>query len=97
MFKSKLEKLFKDSYLAKNLPETIRIPALGANPKEMVKPIEQATLDDLAFAAQALDKESDALTSRLYALRRLYRDAREKGALGNENIIDALSRKGGDQ
>jgi hypothetical protein len=97
MFKSKLEKLFKDSYLAKNLPETIRIPALGAIPEEMVKPIEEATLDDLAFAVQALDKESDALTSRIYALRRLYRDAREKGALGNENILDALARKGGAQ
>jgi len=97
MFKSKLEKLFKDTYLAKNLPETIRVPALGAISEEMVKPIEEATLDDLAFAAQALDKESDALTSRIYALRRLYRDAREKGALGNENILDALARKGGAQ
>ena len=97
MFKSKLEKLFKDTYLAKSLPETIRIPALGTIPEEMVKPIEEATLDDLAFAVQALDKESDALTSRIYALRRLYRDAREKGALGNENILDALARKGGAQ
>ena len=97
MFKSKLEKLFKDTYLAKNLPEIICIPALGAIPEEMVKPIGEATLDDLAFAVQALDKESDALTSRIYALRRLYRDAREKGALGNENILDALARKGGAQ
>lgn len=95
MFKSKLEKLFKDHYLAKNLPESIFVPALGATPKEMVMPIEEATLDDLAFAAQAMDKEIDAINSRLYAIRRLYREAREKGALGSENILDALARKGG--
>lgn len=97
MFKSKLEKLFKDSYLAKNLPETIRIPAIGAIPEEIVKPVEEATLDDLAIVTQAMDKESEALTLRLYALRRLYREAREKGALGSENILDALARKGGVQ
>lgn len=97
MFKSKLEKLFKDSYLAKNLPETIRIPAIGAIPEEIIKPVEEATLDDLAIVTQAMDKESEALTLRLYALRRLYREAREKGALGSENILDALARKGGVQ
>ncbi len=97
MFKSKLEKLLKDDYLAKKLPETVRIPALGAVAEDVVKPIEQATIDELVFAAQALDKESDALTTRLYAIRRLYREARSRGALGSENILDALARKGGAQ
>lgn len=95
MFKSSLEKLLKDSYYYKNLPVHIRIPALGAVQEEITKPIVEATLDDLAFAAQALDSEVDAINTRLYAIRRLYRDAREKGALGGENILDALSRKGG--
>jgi len=97
MFKPKLEKLLKDSYYYKNLPVFIRIPALGAVQEEVTKPIVEATLDELEFAAQALDKESEALTTRLYAIRRLYREAREKGALGTENILDALSRKGGAQ
>lgn len=97
MFKPTLQKLLKDSYYGKNLPVYIRIPALGAVEEEITKPITEATLDDLEFAAQALDKENDALTSRLYAIRNLYRDARKKGALGAENIVDALSRKGGAQ
>lgn len=97
MFKSTLQKLLKDSYYANNLPAHIRIPALGAVEEETVKPIAEATLDELAFATQALDQESDALTTRLYAVRSLYRDARKKGALGSENVIDALSRKGGAQ
>ena len=28
-------------------------------------------------------------------LRRLYREARDKGGLGSDNILDALSKKGG--
>jgi len=95
MFKPKLEKLLKDSYYYKNLPVYIRIPALGAVQETITKTIVESTLDELEFAALALDKEVDAINSRLYAIRRLYREAREKGALGSENILDALSRKGG--
>ena len=96
MFKSKLERLLKDSYYYKNLPVHIRIPALGAVQEETVKPITEATLDELEFAALALDKEADGITTRAYAIRRLYKDARSKGALGGENILDALARKGGE-
>ena len=97
MFKPKLEKLLKDDYTAKRLPETICIPAFSANAEDIVKPITEATIDELVFAAQVLDKQSDALTKTLYAIRSLYRTARQKGALGSENILDALSRKGGEE
>ena len=95
MFKSKFEKLLQDSYYGKNLPTHIHIPALGAIEEETTKPITEATLDDLEFAAQALDEESSALYRRIYAIRELHSEARKKGALGSENIVDALSRKGG--
>lgn len=97
MFKSKLEKLLKDDYTFKRLPETILIPAPFAGDQDVVKPIAEATIDDLVFAVQALDKQSDALTKTIYAVRSLYRTARQKGALGGENILDALARKGGAQ
>jgi hypothetical protein len=96
MFKSKLEKLLKDDYLAKKLPENISIPALGAIQEEVTKPITEATLDELEFAALALDKQADVITTLAYSIRRLYREARNKGALGGENILDALARKGGE-
>ena len=59
--------------------------------------LTRKALDDLAFAAQALDKEQSAIYKRLSAIRELYTEARAKGALGAENIVDALSRKGGAQ
>lgn len=91
----KLEKLLKDSYLVSNLPDSIHIPPLGTNRTDIVKPIEQATLDDIAFAAQALDKKADALRNEIYALQRLYREARAKGALGRDNIVEAVTGKNG--
>ena len=91
----KIEKLLKYTYLANNVPESIHIPPLGENLTDVTKPIEQATLDDIAFAAQALDQKVDALNSTLYALRRLYREARSKGAVGSDNIVDALTGKKG--
>ena len=91
----KIEKLLKDTYLANNVPESIHSPPLGENLTDVTKPIEQATLDDIAFAAQALDQKVDALNSTLYALRRLYREARSKGAVGSDNIVDALTGKKG--
>jgi len=97
MFKSKLTKLLKDEYLTRDLPKEITVPALGAIPETSIKNLEDATLDDLAFAAQALDLEVGAIYKRLSAIRELYTEARAKGALGAENIVDALSRKGGAQ
>lgn len=91
----KLEKLFGDTYLARDVPESVHIPPLGTNRTDIVKPIEQATLDDIAFAAQALDKKADALRNEIYALQRLYREARAKGALGRDNIVEAVTGKNG--
>ncbi len=97
MFMPSLQKLIKDSYYAKHVPAFIQIPELGAIPEDTTKPIHEATLDDLVFAAQALDKEQSAIYKRLSAIRALYTEARAKGALGAENIVDALSSKGGAQ
>lgn len=91
----KLEKLFGDTYLARNVPESVHIPPLGINRTDIVKPIEHATLDDIAFAAQALDKKADTLRDELYALHRLYKEARAKGALGSDNIVHAITGKNG--
>ncbi|WP_375642533.1 MULTISPECIES: hypothetical protein [unclassified Bartonella] len=97
MFKSLLQKLIKFSYYAKHVPAFIQILALGAIPENTIKPIHEATLDDIAFAIQVLDKEQSAIYKRLSAICELYTEARAKGALGAENIVDALSRKGGAQ
>lgn len=97
MLKPTLQKLTKDSYYAKYVPAFIQIPVLGVIEEKITKPITEATLDDLAFAVQALDNEQSTLYKRLAAIRQLYSEARSKGALGSENILDALARKGGVQ
>ena len=93
---SKIERLRKDDYYFKNLPDTIRIPAVGVNLEEVVKPTEAATLDDLAFAVLALQEQSSAIYALTEPLRNLYDQARKNGALGSQVAIDALPEtKGG--
>ena len=95
MYADKLKKLREDVHFS-NLPESIRVPSGGDRQTEVIKPIELARLDDLAFAAIGVEAQLDALNSRFYALRRLYRLAREKGALGIHNAVDVVvNDKGG--
>jgi hypothetical protein len=87
--------LRKRHYGLQALPDTIVIPALGARrPGAAVKRIEDATLDDIAFALRALEAEFNMVGDRLHALRRLYVLAREVGALGCERAIDLLAEGG---
>lgn len=86
----------KRHYALDALPDTIAIPALGARRDAVVKPIDDATLDDLAFALGGIEAEFNAVGDRLHALRKLYGLARRAGALGADSAIDAVSSdKGG--
>lgn len=81
----------------RDLPESIRIPALdGRRPDEVVRPFEDATIDDLAFAIQGLEVEARVLHHRLSALRGVYELARRRGALGITTITDAFATLGDD-
>lgn len=91
--KTKLDKLRQDNSFLAELPDTIRIPALGARTEEVLKPIETATLDDIAFAQLALQAKSSVLYGELDALRRVTEIARKNGALGADNVLDAVSEK----
>lgn len=76
----------------RDLPESIRIPALdGSRPDEVVRRLEDATLDDVAFAIQGMEVESRTLHRRLSGLRDLYEMARKRGALGVTTVTDAFS------
>lgn len=85
-----------DMYL-RDLPETIRIPALdGSRADEVVRPLEGATVDDLAFAIQGLEAESRVHRRRLQCLRDLYDLARKRGALGVTTVAAAFADLGGE-
>lgn len=82
----------KRHFALEALPDTITIPALGSWGREpVVKPIEKATLDDIAFAMRGVETEFNAVGDRLHALRKLYGLARQSGALGADRAIEAIS------
>jgi hypothetical protein len=75
------------------LPDTIVIPVLGdVRREQVVKLIEDATLDDIAFALLGVEAEFSAVGDRLHALRKLYGIARQAGARGSECALDVASR-----
>jgi len=79
-------KRLRATYSLADLPGTITAGAPGA---AISKPIEQATVDDLAFALQRLNDESAALYRRSSALRSLHDCARRAGAPGSALAVDA--------
>ena len=81
MFESKLQRLRK-SYALADLPDTISAGTA-------IKPIGEATVDDVAFAIQALNDETDVLYRRSAALRSLHDRARRVGAVGAALAVDA--------
>jgi hypothetical protein len=77
------------------LPDTVSIPALEARQRPAtVTPIEDATLDDIAFAMLGMEAEFNAVGDKLHALRKLYNLARQAGALGSDCAVDAISEGG---
>jgi hypothetical protein len=77
------------------LPDSIAIPALDARQRSAtVKAIEDATLDDIAFALLGAEAEFSSVGDRMQALRRLYSLARQAGALGSDRAVDKISEGG---
>ncbi|GGG39267.1 hypothetical protein GCM10010964_28530 [Caldovatus sediminis] len=82
----------RQSYGMAALPDSIGTEAFGEFGRPVDKPIAQATVDDVAFAIQALNDESAALYRRLDALRRLHDHARRAGGLGTALAVEAALR-----
>ncbi|MBF0094877.1 MAG: hypothetical protein HQL34_10080 [Alphaproteobacteria bacterium] len=87
---TKLDVVRKHVFLD-TLPDTIHVPAIGERRDAVTKPLEDATLDEVAFAIIALDAECDEAYGRLSALKRLTTMARKKGAVGADRILDIIS------
>jgi hypothetical protein len=77
-------------YSLRTLPDAITIPAAGAQRETIVKAIEDATLDEVAFALLAMEMEFNAVGDRMHALRKLYSLARQAGALGSERAAQVV-------
>ena len=79
-----------------DLPDTISSPKHPGREADGQVAIQQATIDDIAFANIAAEQESTAAYRRSSALQRLYKLAREAGGAGTDLAIrSALKRERG--
>ena len=90
--KAAIEKLRQRSeWGMRDLPEIIRVPALeGHRTQEAVVPLEESTIDDLAFAIIGLESQVTEMRRPLIGLRELYDQARKRGALGTSTVADVF-------
>lgn len=90
--KAAIEKLRQRSeWGMRDLPEIIRVPALeGHRTQEAVVPLEESTIDDLAFAIIGLEAQVTEMRRPLVGLRELYDQARKRGALGTSTVTDVF-------
>ncbi len=90
--KAAIEKLRQRSeWGMRDLPEIIRVPALeGHRTQEAVVPLEESTIDDLAFAIIGLEAQVTEMRRPLIGLRELYDQARKRGALGTSTVADVF-------
>jgi hypothetical protein len=87
---TKLDIVRKQHIFLDTLPDTIHVPAIGERRDAVTKPLEYATLDEVAFAIVALDAECDEAYGRLSAMKRLTTMARKRGAFGSDRILGAI-------
>ena len=86
MLKIFIESLRKKSIFLSELPATVRVPGHGGNPSIDGLQVEDASVDDLAFAIQGLESELSHIGGELHALRKLHDLARKQGAVGTDKV-----------
>jgi len=88
--------LHEQHYGLQKLPETIRVPAIGDRPRETVKPVGTATIDDLKFALIGLNEGTSAPYREIDAVPTLLDEGRKAGLLRTNVAVDTLiAAKGG--
>lgn len=90
-----IQKLRKEvmSLAGDNLPAEIRYQDRYGN--VVIKPLFDATLDELAFAAQTLNAERSVLSRRMVAIEDVYAYARKQGFLGADlirGLVDEVTK-----
>lgn len=90
--KAAIEKLRQRSeWGMRDLPEIIRVPALeGHRTQEAIVPLEESTIDDIAFAIIGLEAQVAEMRRPLVGLRELYDQARKRGALGTSTVAEVF-------
>ncbi len=74
------------SFYADHLPSDLRYRNRAG--EDVSVPIENATVDELAFALQLASEEQSIVSRRRSAIEDLYQNARKSGALGADRMTD---------
>lgn len=85
---SKLPTLRKSHYGLDGLPSSICVLAPDGLASAL-RPIDKASLDEVAFAILTAEQAYNAAGDRLFALRKLYNLAREAGGVGSGCAVEA--------
>jgi hypothetical protein len=81
----------RPDWYVRELPEEIFVPALdGHRPDDMTIALEDATLDDLAFAIVGIEAQVAQARRGLSGLRELYEQARKRGASGSNTVAEVF-------
>ena len=88
-----ITRLRKSHYALEDLPETIAFPQHPGLDTNGPMPVVDATIDDIAFAIVAAERESSAALGRASALKRLHNLAREAGAIGSDRAAAAALKR----
>ena len=85
--------LRKMHYSLEDLPETVNIPQHSGDENLKTQGLANATIDDIAFAIVAADRECTAASRRSNALQRLYKLARQAGGVGADHAIATVLKR----
>ena len=88
-----LEALRKQSMLFADLPDSVRVPGHGDHPAIDALPLEEASIDDLDLALQALDHKITAARQQALVLQRLRDQARIRGAVDSDTLGAIFGRE----
>ena len=81
----------RPEWYVRELPDTICVPALdGHRPDEVTVALEDATLDDLAFAIVGIEAQVAQARRGLSGLRELYEQARKRGGSGANTVSEVF-------
>ncbi len=92
--KDLIARLRERHYDLQTLPEAIHFAVPREGVLDITKSLTEASVDDLAFAIEALEERDLAIYAELKAMRRLHTMARQKGAVGAAKAVDAIMEDG---
>jgi len=80
------EALRQKSILLPDLPDSVCVPGHGGHPAVGALPLEEATVEDLDCALQALHNKITAARQQALALKLLRDQARIRGAVDTDTV-----------